>query len=314
MELNRKKKAVALLSVFSNSVLVITKLIVGLAIGSVSVISEAIHSGVDVVASVLAFYGVKKSGVPADKDHAFGHGKYENLSGLGQAFLIFLAAGWIIYEAIHKLLRPEPIETPGIGILIMFISALVNAFVARELFKVGNAADSVALKADAWHCLTDVYTSLGVMAGLVVVLICKILFPSVHLEWIDPVTAILVALLIIKAAWNLTLESLHDLLDSSLPHSEVDEIKSILKRKYPAIIGYHDFRTRKSGSVRFVEFHMLVDPDMHVEMSHRIHHDIENEITSRFPGSEVMVHIEPCDNNCPPECRGSCMKEASGKI
>ena len=220
MQLAEQKVAVALLSVISNTVLVLLKIIVGILIGSVSVISEAIHSGVDLLAAVIALFAVRTSGKTPDEGHPFGHGKVENLSGSIEAVLIFLAAGWIIFEAVKKIVTPRAIETPGLGVLVMFLSAAVNLWVSGRLFKVGKETDSVALLADAWHLRTDVYTSLGVMAGLGLILTGEWLFPGVHFDWIDPVAAIALALLILRAAYALTLKATRDLLDVSLPEEE----------------------------------------------------------------------------------------------
>jgi cation diffusion facilitator family transporter len=293
MEISRKKLLVAFLSVLSNAFLVLIKLFVGIIIGSISVISEAIHSGVDVLAAIVAVVGVRQSDQPADEEHAFGHGKFENLSSLIQAILIFLAAAWIIYESIIKLIHPRSLEGPGIGIVVMLVSALVNGGVAWLLFKVGSASNSLALKADAWHCLTDVYTSAGVMLGLCAVQAGKLWFPRADFSWIDPIAAIIVALLIIKAAGRLTAESVSDLLDVRLPPHEEQAIKRIIDAKYPHISGHHKFRTRKSGNVRFVEFHIYVDPAMSVHSSHSLSHALAEEIKQVLPGTEVSVHIEP---------------------
>lgn len=293
MKIERYKILIALISVVSNSILVALKLVIGIAIGSISVFSEALHSGVDVVAAVVATIGVVRSAEPADEKHEFGHGKFENLSGLIQAILIFLAAGWICIQAVHKLVRPSPMEAIGPGIIIMLVSSIVNTVVGLVLLSGARKTDSIALRADAWHCLTDVYTSAGVMLGLCIMWAGRQWFPGVPLTWVDPVAAIAVALLIVKAAWNLTIESVHDLLDVSLPQHEEDEIKQIVNSKYPRVVGLHKFRSRRSGNKRFVEFHIEVDPGMSVETSHALDHSLAEEIKHRFPGAEVMVHIEP---------------------
>src|SRR3989304_4174382 len=169
MDTKHRKSRAAMISVISNTALVLMKLIVGLLIGSVSVISEAIHSGFDLLAAVIALFSVRTSSRPADSDHPFGHGKIENVSGAIEALLIFLAAGWIIFEAVKKFLYSEPMEAANWGVGVMFISAITNIFVSQMLFKVGKETDSVALQADAWHLRTDVYTSAGVMVGLATV-------------------------------------------------------------------------------------------------------------------------------------------------
>ena len=183
----KRKSRVALLSVASNTVLVVLKLLVGTLAGSVSVISEAIHSGVDLLAAVIAFLSVRASGRPADAEHPFGHGKFENLSGAIEALLIFVAAGWIVNDAVHKLLKPGLVDLLGWGIAVMLVSAVANLVVSRLLMKVGVETDSIALRADSWHLRTDVYTSAGVMGGLAVIWCAKKVFPGANVLWVDPV-------------------------------------------------------------------------------------------------------------------------------
>ena len=303
-ERNKRKSNVALLSVISNTSLVILKLVVGTMIGSVSVISEAIHSGVDLLAAIIALFAVRKSGKPADEDHPFGHGKVENISGTVEALLIFLAAGWIIFEAVKKLRNPEPLDDAWLGIVVMLISVMANIIVSKNLFKVGKETDSIALMADAWHLRTDVYTSLGVLGGLAVIFAGGLVLPGVDLRWVDPVAAIGVALLIIRAAYHLTVESARDLVDVGLPFEEVDDMRRHIRAFAPTIRGFHRLRTRKAGSSRFVEFHIRVDASMSVDESHRIADMITCSIKQHYPGTTVTIHIEPC--NCAMAKEGSC--------
>jgi cation diffusion facilitator family transporter len=314
LEDTRKKAGVALLSVASNTTLVLLKLVVGIMIGSVSVISEAIHSGVDLLAAIIAYAAVKVSGKPADEEHPFGHGKYENISGTVEALLIFVAALWIIYEAIKKLLpflnpalQPEPLELPTMGIVVMLISVVANFFVSRMLFKVGKETDSRALEADAWHLQTDIYTSAGVMFGLLLIWVGKKLLPGVDLDWIDPVAAIAVAILIFRAAYHLTRESARDLLDTSLPSEEEEWIRDYLRSLTPTVKGFHGFKTRKSGSERFVELHALVSADMSVEESHKLTGQIKSAIRKHLAKVVVTIHVEPCDGGCTDDCKAGCL-------
>lgn len=307
METTNEKLSVARLSIISNSSLIIMKVIVGVVIGSVSIISEAIHSGVDLIAAVIAYFSVRNSSKPADKEHPFGHGKIENISGTVEAVLIFLAAGWIIYEAIGRLVDPKPLEDAFWGVLVMLFSCITNILVSERLFAIGNRTDSVALKADAWHLRTDVYTSAGVMAGLSLIWLGSRIMPGVSLNWIDPISAIAVALLIMRAAWELTLQAARDLLDHTLPSAERAFIKELISSKHPDVNGYHKLKTRKAGSIRFIEFHMLVDPQMSVETSHRITDDISRMVYERFPNSTVTIHVEPCDGRCDDECETNCL-------
>lgn len=309
---NAAKLHVVKLSVVSNTALVIFKLIVGLVIGSVSVLSEAIHSGIDLVAALIAYAAVRSSVKPADKDHHYGHGKFENISGFIEAVLIFFAAAWIIYEAVKKLICPQTIELIGWGILVMGLSSFVNLAVSRMLFKVGNAADSIAIKADAWHLKTDVYTSLGVMAGLFIIWLIELVWAGHHVYWIDPVIAVLVAMLIIKAAYDLTAQSMGDLLDGSLPKEDNAKIGELISAQ-KGVISFKNLRTRKAGATRFVEFDILVDSGMSVVDAHVLTDYIIADIGHVFTDSKVTIHIEPCDKKCPEECLPNCSAPDSGK-
>jgi cation diffusion facilitator family transporter len=307
MDLKRYKTPVALLSVASNATLVVLKFVIGILIGSVSVISEAIHSAVDLVASFIALFSVKTSAKPADDEHPFGHGKVENISGTIEAILIFFAAGVIINEAFHKLANPQPLDMVGWGLIVMFISSVLNLVVSHLLFVVGRATESVALEADAWHLRTDVYTSAGVLFGLLIIWAGKRVMPAVNLNWIDPVAAIAVALLIVRAAYQMVVKSARDILDVSLPDEELTQIRNLILRQAPDVLGFHDMKTRKAGATRFVEFHLLVDEDMSVLNSHRITQVIDDDISALFPDTQVTIHIEPCDKTCPSECIKNCI-------
>ncbi len=306
MSQNKKKRRVAILSVASNSTLVVFKLVVGFHTGAVSILSEAIHSSVDLVASLIAFFAVRASGKPADERHTFGHGKFENLSAAIEGILIFVAAGWIIYESAHKMIFPEPVENLQWGIIVMGISALINIIVSQKLFKVGMETDSAALLADGWHLRTDVWTSLGVACGLAVYMIGHEIFPLLNLNWIDPVIAMGVAVLIIRAAWELTSEAVTYLLDASLPEEEEKAITFIIDQMSPQVLNFHNFKTRKAGSERFVEFHLVVSQDLSVKMAHDICDNITLKIKSIYPKTEVMIHTEPCLAECSGACKGTC--------
>jgi cation diffusion facilitator family transporter len=204
----------------------------------VSVISEAIHSGVDLVAAIIALFAVRTADKPADEEHPFGHGKIENISGTIEAILIFFAGIWIIYEAAKRLIHSETLDAPMWGIVVMLFSTAANLIVSKMLFKVGKETDSVALQADGWHLRTDVWTSAGVMAGLGLILIGRKIFPHTNLSWIDPVAAICVALLIIKAAWQLTVESGKDLLDASLTGEEAEWIRDHIAGQSSQVRGF----------------------------------------------------------------------------
>jgi cation diffusion facilitator family transporter len=307
MNIQREKSTVAAVSVASNSVLVILKLIVGLIVGSVSVISEAIHSGMDLLASIIALFAVKTSGKRADTDHPFGHGKVENISAFVEALLILLAAIWIIYESVQKLMNPQPLEVIGLGIAVMLFSSVTNIVVSHYLFKVGKKADSAALIADGWHLRTDVYTAAGVMVGLILVWAGVYFFPQFNLYWIDPVVAIAVAILIARTSYRLSLNSIRDLMDSSVPVEETNWVHDYISGTYKTIRSVHRLRMRKSGATRFIDLHLVVNSEMTVSESHGLAERIELDIRKQFPDADVTVHIEPCDGKCSFACSSGCL-------
>jgi cation diffusion facilitator family transporter len=289
--LDRLKQNTARLSVLSNTGLVLMKFFVGFAIGSVSIISEAIHSSMDLIAAVIAFFSVRKSAEPPDAAHSFGHGKFEDISGLIEALLIFAAAILIIYEAASKLLGRTTVELqPELiiyGIAVMGISALVNWYVSHQLFIVAKESESIALESDAWHLRTDIYTSLGVFAGLILIAITgNPIF--------DPLVALCVAVVIIKAAYDLTKRSLSDLIDHSIPESDEKRIKEIICEHSSTYAGFHDLKTRRSGPEIFIEFHLVVPGDISVAQSHDLTDHLESDLNTEYPRATVTIHVEPC--------------------
>jgi cation diffusion facilitator family transporter len=201
---------------------------------------------------------------------------------------------------------PGVIETPGWGVLVMSVSAITNVVVSRKLFKVGKETDSMALMADGWHLRTDVWTSAGVAFGLLVYYIGNALFPELHLQWIDPVVALGVAGLIFKAAWELTYDSVKALLDEHLPQNEEELIRSIIASFFPRAKSFHKLKTRKSGSERFIEFHLVVHKDLTVKEAHDICDEITAQIVDKLSNATVMIHTEPCLDQCEGICMGTC--------
>lgn len=282
--MDRKARA-ALLSVFSNALLVALKLIVGLVTGSVGVLSEAIHSGIDLLAAAMAFFAVRAASKPADEDHAYGHGKYENLSGMVEAGLIFVAAALIAYEAIGKMREAAPAPEVGWGLAVMALSSAVNFGISRYLFRVAKEEDSAALMADAHHLSTDVYTGLGIFAGLLLV---KITGMGIF----DAITALGVALLIAQIAREVLRHSLGILLDTSLPANERLAIEHILDGFSPPLLEYHDLRTRKAGAHRHVDVHLTVPAEITAGEAHDIAHRVEEAIASALPNTQVITHVD----------------------
>ncbi|MBN1414299.1 MAG: cation transporter [Bacteroidales bacterium] len=280
-----EKVRTARLSIISNCSLIAIKVVAGLLSGSVSILSEAIHSGMDLLAALIAFFSVRMSDVPPDKEHPYGHGKYENISGVIEAVLIFIAAGWIIYEAIHKILRPAPVEKIEIGAAVMAVSAIVNFFVSRRLYRVAKKTDSIALEADALHLKTDVYTSVGVAVGLFLIWLTG-------WHFLDPVIAIAVALLILKESYNLMRNAYSPLMDASLSDDEIRIIRETITNRN---LSFHNLRTRKSGHYRFADLHLEMPENMELKNVHRICDEIEKDIETRINNIEVSIHVEPVE-------------------
>jgi len=293
--LDKLKESTARLSVISNTGLVLMKFIVGTAIGSVSIISEAIHSSMDLIAALIAFFSVRKSAEPPDAQHEFGHGKFEDISGLIEALLIFIAAVLIIWEAAQKLLgESSELSNPDLliwGIAVMGISALVNWYVSNRLFKVAKQSESIALESDAWHLRTDVYTSLGVFIGLILIRLTGIAI-------LDPLIAIGVAIVIMKAAYDLTRRSLSDLIDHSIPPADEKRIQEIICDHASIYAGFHDLKTRRSGPEIFIEFHLVVPGNISVLQSHDLADHLEADLKTEFPRANITIHAEPCNEGC----------------
>ncbi len=301
--LDRLKQNTARLSIISNTGLVLMKFVVGFAIGSVSIISEAIHSSMDLIAAVIAFFSVRKSAEPPDAEHSFGHGKFEDISGLVEALLIFVAAALIIYEAAAKLLGHTSVELKPemiiFGIAVMGISALANWYVSHRLFIVAKESESIALESDAWHLRTDIYTSLGVFAGLILIrLTGNPIF--------DPLVALCVAVVIMRAAYDLTKRSLTDLIDHSIPETDEKRIREIICEHSTTYAGFHDLKTRRSGPEIFIEFHLVVPGDISVTASHDLTDHLESDLNTEYPRASITIHVEPCTEGKCNRCGDFC--------
>ena len=306
--IDTEKTRVALLSVASNTFLTLSKVTVGLISGSVSILSEGIHSGIDLLAACIAFFAVKESAKPADSRHTYGHGKIENISGTVEALLIFIAVILIVFEAVRKMsyiIGGDGGEVGSLaldlGLAVMGASALINVIVSSRLMKVAKKTDSIALEADALHLRTDVYTSAGVFAGLLLIRLS-----GWHI--IDPLIALGVAVMILRAAYKLLKEAFFPLIDVSLPEAEKTIITEVLAQHEQEFVEFHELRTRKSGAERYVDLHLVVPNNISVGEVHELCDVIELEINQRLTGSQVLIHTEPCggkDMDCPPETRSS---------
>lgn len=295
MNIVTEKKLAAGLSITSNAVIIILKLIAGIISGSISIISEAIHSLSDCLASVLTFFAVMKSSEPADREHPFGHGKYEDMSGFIEGGLIIFAAFYIMYEAGKKLCMNKPFEVDTtLGIAVMLFAVVANFVVSSILFKVAKKSNSISLFADGEHLRTDIYSSLGVMVGLILIKVT-----GIHI--LDPIIAILVALFILKAGFSISKETLNNLLDGSLPAEDLKSIEEIIHSyKSDYTLDFKNLKARRCGPSTDIELTMLFPKDMTIEQCHDICDEVEELIRQKLGYVTIMIHAEPecpkCEN------------------
>lgn len=286
MSTSDRRTRIAVLSITSNTILIIFKIIAGILSGSVSILSEAIHSGMDLVASFVAYFAVRKSSKPADKKHPYGHGKIEYISGLIEGVLIFIAAALIIIEAVKKIMEPSEIEQAYIAMAVMFVSALINFFVSKKLYKVSQEEDSMALEADALHLKTDVYTAIGVGVGILLIKLTGLFI-------LDSIAAIIVALMIIKEAWELCVNAFNYLLDAKLSDEEEAVVLRIINEHSNQFIDFHKLKTRKSGNKKHIDFHITVPADQTARETHDIIGSLKKDMNEALNNTRVNIHVDP---------------------
>lgn len=263
------------------------KIVAAAVTGSVGFLSDALESGVNLVAAVVGFVAIKIAAKPADANHQFGHGKAEYVSALVEGAMIFVAAAMIIYTAIRRLLDPQPLEQPSLGLLLSLLASLLNLAVGLLLLRAGKKSRSATLQADGKHLLTDVWTSVGVLIGIAAVALTGWL-------WLDPVIAFAVGLNILWIGYKLLSESLSSLLSESLPkeeHARLDALLNELEERHD--VEFTSRRTVASGRNRLVYLTMDVPGQWTVLHSHTIADRIEDAIDELFPGAEVFIHVEP---------------------
>ncbi len=287
MELNIKKKFSAFISIISNIVLTVLKIIAGYFSGSISIISEAIHSLSDVFASVLTFFSVSKSSLPADNDHPYGHGKYEDMSGFIEGLLIVFASLYIIYEALNKIITNNIMQTEGnLGIIVMFVAVIANVIVSNVLFKTAKESNSISLYADAQHLRTDVYSSLGVLGGLILIKITGYYI-------FDSIIAILIALFIFKTGYNISKKTIANLLDHSLDENDIEKIKNIIKQFPDTKLKENGIKTRQTGPSIDIDLILQFEGSTTIYNCHKICDEIETMITAAFGNCQISIHSEP---------------------
>ena len=284
----RKTRAAAL-SIASNATLIVLKLVAGAITGSIAVITEAIHSGIDLMASIVAYFSVRKADEPPDESHPYGHDKVENVAAGIEGMLILVGAGIIIYESVRRLADHSEVEKLGFGIAVIGFSAVANMVVSTYLYRQARATDSPALEGDAAHLRTDAFTSAGVLVALILVEVTGV-------QELDAATALLVAVAIVWAGIQILSRSTRVLVDEVLPEEELKAVRAAIEEfGSPEVAGFHKLRARRAGSRRYVDLHVQFRSGTTLERAHELAHELQREIRARVRGADVLIHLEPED-------------------
>jgi cation diffusion facilitator family transporter len=285
---DRRKTRAAAISIASNSVLIALKIVAGVITGSVAILTEAAHSAIDLLASFIAYFSLRKAAEPADASHPYGHAKLENLAAAIEGMLILVGAGVIVYESIHRLVVGAHVDSLGFGIAVVGCSAVANFGVSRFLYREARATDSPALAGDAAHLHTDAWTSVGVLVGLSLVAITGV-------DALDSVTALVVAGAIVAAGVRLVTSSSRILVDEALPAEELDMVREVIRaHEGTEVVGFHALRARRAGSRRYIDMHVQFSAGTTLERAHELAHQLQAEIRDRLGRSaDVLIHLEP---------------------
>ncbi len=280
--------------------LIVFKVVVSWLTGSISILAQASDSLLDLFAAIITFSAIRIAAKPADAEHPYGHGKAEDIAGVGQGILILIAGGLIIYSGIGRIIEGSSIELAEAGIAVMAVSIVVSIFLSRHLLKVAKRTASVALEANARNIATDVYSASAVLMGLAIV-------RFTGLNIIDSVLAIGVAIYILKVAVDTIRRPISGLLDETLPPSQQAVIEDCLRKHSREVSGYHALRTRRAGSQSYIDLHLVIASNISLEQAHQICDQIEVEIQSVLSNANIIIHAEPCDNECE-QCSAICSK------
>jgi cation diffusion facilitator family transporter len=281
------KTGAALVSIVSNSSLILLKIVAGALTGSIAIITEAVHSSIDLMASVVAYFSVRKADEPADHDHPYGHEKVENVAAAIEGMLILVGAGIIVFESVRRLADPADIDSLGFGIAVIAFSMLANVGVSTYLQRRARATDSPALEADAAHLRVDAFTSLGVLVALALV-------EATGVRELDAITALVVAAAIVWAGLRILSRSTRVLVDEALPDEELAAVAAAIEDQAGnEVIGFHKLRARRAGSRRYIDLHVQFRAGTTLERAHELSHQLQAEIRGRLRGSDVLIHLEP---------------------
>jgi cation diffusion facilitator family transporter len=283
------KSRAATVSILSNSGLIVLKVIAGVLTGSVAIITEAVHSAIDLMASLVAYFSIRKAEEPADESHPYGHEKVENLAAAIEGLLIVLGAAVIIFEAVRRLGHPPELEHIAIGIAVIAFSVAVNLSVSAYLYRRARETESPALEGDAAHLRTDAFTSIGVLVALALIAITGV-------NELDAAVALAVAVAIVFTGVRLVSRSSRVLVDEALPEDELSAVAdAISDYGAPEVIGFHKLRARRAGSSRYIDMHVQFRRGTSLERAHQLSHELQQAIKERVRDADVLIHLEPED-------------------
>jgi len=292
------KQGVSILAMAAIGTLVVLQLVASFITGSISIRADAIHSTIDLAGAVVGYICIRIARKPADQDHAFGHGKAESIAGVFISILIFVAAGTILYQAIERLVDGATIQTVSLGIYVIAASIIVLSLTSWHAMRIAKKTDSVALEAQARDMYADVLSSIAVLIGLLLVQFTG---------WVmaDAIVALLVTVLIARAAFITIKKSIGGLMDTKLPDEMERDIISSVTKYSCMVAGYHKLRTRKVGSESHVDLHLTMAKSLTLAEAHLVCNQIEDELQNTLPNASVIIHCEPCGENCM-ECTVIC--------
>lgn len=291
----RAKNSAARLSIFAAAFLIALKLITGWLTGSISVWASLLDSTMDIFASTVNFVAVRAAARPPDEDHSYGHGKAESLAGLAQALVITASGAFLIWEAIKRIVAPPETRFEWLGVATMFVAAVVSVALVTRLRSVARATDSPALTADAVHYASDVYTNSAALLALLLTLLTS-------QKIFDPLISLGISFFILRSAFTVARDSIDVLMDRRLP-AEIDEqVASVVSGfRAEGVLGFHDLRTRRSGSHKFIDLHLEVQREQSLEQAHALSVRVLRAIEREIPRSRVQIHADPVGEERPEE-------------
>ncbi|MEQ1823819.1 MAG: cation diffusion facilitator family transporter [Fimbriimonadaceae bacterium] len=285
--IERKKQRLAGMLLAGNVVMTLVKFLIAVVTGSVGLLSEAIHSATDVISSLFAFLGIRAAAAPPDEDHPYGHGKIESLAGFGEAVMVFGIVIYVAFESIHRLFVPARIDQPILGAAVIGSTAVIALLVGLHTGKVASDTGSIALRSNAAHWLIDAVTSAVVLIGLIT-------YHFTGWQMADPILGLCLAVWMGWGAWGLSKAAFHELIDTVLPEEENILIAKIIEAE-EGVMSYHRLRTRRSGNLRHIDFHIVVPRELTVVEAHDLADRLENKLETALHPAHAVVHVDPFD-------------------